>query len=97
MRLTKSQSEKYVEDFYESKYELIKYNQCEFSHLCIKLFFHYNHIYIYMYVCVCPRPALMECADTREEETSVKKTFLGLLLFRKKVNCMCKENAYALC
>ncbi len=31
MRLTKSQRGKYVKDFYQSKYELIKYNQDEFS------------------------------------------------------------------
>ncbi len=37
----------------------------------------------------------MDFADTREE-TSVKNV-LGLLLFRKEVNCMCKENAYVLC
>ncbi len=45
MRLTKSQRGKYVKDFYQSKYELIKYNQDEFSHLCNRLFFQYKHIY----------------------------------------------------
>ncbi len=48
-----------VEDLYLSKYELIKYNQGEFSHLCIRLFFHYK----YIYMCVCPRPAYTDCAD----------------------------------
>ncbi len=38
----------------------------------------------------------MDFADT-QEETSVKKNVLGLLLFRKEVNCLCKENAYVLC
>ncbi len=38
----------------------------------------------------------MDCTDTRDRK-HLYKHILGLLLFRKEANCMCKENVYVLC